>query len=184
MGARRSVTSGRPISEDEFAGLLWTFERSAFRLEAQPVYAIGEEQAELERFLAGSPRPPSEIGWWKAWLDQAAGLTRQGKRITRIRVIPATGPTDYQRWLMWADPWYSQAGVEIRYLPHGRAEQAGLPAHDWELLDDERLIVMPFTPAGEVGPKELFTDPVTVAEYRLRRSLAVLYSAPSQTSAA
>ncbi len=165
-----------PISEDEFTRLLRNFDRTSFRLEAQPAYAIEEEQEEFEQFLAGSPRPPSEIGWWRDWLDEAAAATRQGKRISRVRVIPDSGPTDYQRWLMWADPWYAAAGMEIRYLPHLRAEQVGLPAHDWYLLDDERLIIMPFTPDGEPGPKELVTD--LIPEYRLWRALAVFYSTP------
>lgn len=165
------------ISEDEFGELLRTFERSAFRLEAQPAYAIGEEREEFERFLAGSnPGSPMEIGWWREWLDEATAATRQGKRISRIRVIPDSGPTDYQRWLMWADPFYEAAGVEVRYLPHYRAEQVGLPAHDWYLLDDERLIIMPFTPDGKPGPKELVTD--LIPKYRLWRALAVFYSPP------
>ena len=174
---------GDLISEDEFGELLRTFERSAFRLEAQPAYAIGEEQEELERFLAGSPRSPMEIGWWREWLDEAAAATRLGTQLRRVLVIPDSGPPGYQRWLMWADPWYAAAGVEIRYLPQHRAEQVGLPAHDWYLLDDERLIIMPFTPDGEPGAKELVTD--LIPEYRLWRALAVWYSAPiSQTNAA
>ena len=98
-----------PISGDEFGELLRTFQRSAFRLEVQPFYAIGEEQPEFERFLAGSPRPPTEISWWNAWLGQVAGLTRQGKTVTRVRVLDEP-PTDYQRWMLWADPWYAEAG--------------------------------------------------------------------------
>ena len=172
-----------PISEDEFTRLLRNFDHTSFRLEAQSAYAIGEEREEFERFLAGSPRSPREISWWREWLDEATTATRQGKRISRIRVIPDSGPTDYQRWLMLADPFYEAAGVEIRYLPHRRAKQVGMPAHDWYLLDDERLIIMPFTPDGEPGPKELVTD--LLPEYRLWRALAVFYSAPiSQTSAA
>jgi hypothetical protein len=176
---------GKPISEDEFGDLLRTFSRSADRIEAQPVYAIGEERAEFEAFLAGAPRPPSQVDWWKAYLDDVAALARQGKSVSRIRVIPYSGPTDYQRWLMWADPWYAKAGVSIRYLPRRRAKQIGMPLeHDWELLDDTRLIIMRFTEDGEIGGKELVTDPAAVAPYRTWRDLAVAHAIPAEQYAA
>jgi hypothetical protein len=176
---------GKPISEDEFGDLLRTFEHRADRVEAQPVYAIGEERGEFERFLAGSPRPPSEVGWWKAYLDDWAALTRQGKSVNRIRVIPDSGPTDYQRWLIWADPWYAKAGVNIRYLPRRRAQQLGMPLeYDWELLDDTRLIIMHFTDDGEIGAKELVAHPADVAPYRTWRDLAAAHAVPAGQYAA
>lgn len=181
---------GRLISEDEFTDLLRGFDRTSLRLEAQPVYAIGEEQPELDRFLAGSPRSPTEIGWWRDWLDEAAAATRLGKHLSRIRVIPSTGPTDYQRWLIWADPWYAQAGVDVRYIRQRQAEQIGLPLglplqDDWQLLDGKLLIKMLFTRDGEVGSKMLTTDPVVVAQYQRWWDLAVRNATPaSQITAA
>ncbi len=175
---------GRPISEDEFGELLRTFGRSAFRLEAQPVYAIGEEREEFERFLAGSPRPPTEIGWWREWLEEAAAATRLGKQLSRVRVIPDSGPTDYQRWLIWADPWYAQAGVDVRYIRQRQARQIGLPLalplkDDWQLLDGKLLIKMLFTRTGEAGDKIATTDPVVVAQYQRWWDLAVASATPA-----
>jgi hypothetical protein len=187
MGAGRpAVATGEPISEGQFAGLLQAFERTSFRLEAQPVYAIGEEGPDFERFLAGSPQSPSEIGWWAEWLHDAAAQAAQGKRLSRIRVIPDNGPTAYQRWLIWADPWYAQAGVDIRYIRHLRAEWIGLPMQDdWQLLDGDRLVIMRFTDAGEIAGKELITDPATVEQYRQWQDLATRNAIPAaQLSAA
>ena len=179
------MIAGKPISHDEFADLLRTFERSAFRLEARPSYAIGEEREEFDRFLAGSPRPPSEVGWWSAYLDGWAELARQGKTVGRVRVIPDEGPTHYQRWLIWADPWYARAGVRIGYLPRREALDLGLPvADDWELLDDRRLVIMRFTSEGAVGGKELITDPAVVARYRTWRDLAVAHATAARQIAA
>lgn len=175
---------GRPISEDEFADLLRGFDHTSFRLEAQPVYAISEERAEFGRFLAGSPRSPMEIGWWREWLDEAAAMTRLGKQLSRVRVIPDTGPTDYQRWLIWADPWYAAAGVDIRYIRYRQAKQISLPLamslrDDWQLLDGKLLIKMLFTRDGEADSKILTTDSVVIAQYQRWRDLAVASATPA-----
>lgn len=179
MGAGRPLTEGKILSEDEFADLMRTYERSAFRLEAQPSYAIGEEQAELERFLVGSPRPPAEIPWQKAYLDRIAEQARQGKLRDRVRILDEP-PTGYQRWLVWTSPWYVMAGEDIRYLPRSQAEQIGLPlADDFWLLDDSRVILMRFTEGGEPAGDVLITDPGTVAAYRAWRGLAIANAAPA-----
>ena len=69
----------------------------------------------------------------------------------------AEPPSDYQRWMMWAEPWHSAAGEHISYMPRSRAEDLRLPlANDWWLLDDERLIVMRFTSEGVIDYKTLF----------------------------
>jgi hypothetical protein len=171
---------GKPISEEEFGDLLATFKRSAFHLETQPFYALSYERPDFERFLAGSPVPPSEVDWWKPWLDQITELTRQGKHVSRVRVL-AEPPTDYQRWLRWADPWHAAAGEDIRYIPHSRAERIGLPlVNDWWLLDDERVIVTGFTEAGEIAAKWLITDPVVITPYRAWRDLAVRNATPAE----
>jgi len=164
---------GTAITEAEFDRLLATFERSAFRLETRDTYALGYERADFEAFLAGSPTPPPELDWWRPWLEQIANLTREGKRIGRVRIV-ADPPSDYQRWEMWAAGWHAQAGERIGYLRRSRAEQIGLPlVRDWWLLDDERLIIMKFTDGGELDGKSLITDPDIIAPYCTWRDLAV-----------
>jgi hypothetical protein len=175
---------GKPVSEEEFGRLLASPRRSAFHLETQPFYAMDYERADFERFLAGTPRPPSEVDWWRPWLDQIAALTGQGVRIGRVRVLEQP-PTDYQRWLMWADPWHAKAGEDIRYMTRGKAEQAGLPLnHDWWLLDDERVIITLFNDAGGIGSKTLAWDDRTVALYRGWRELAIRHATPAGRIAA
>jgi hypothetical protein len=168
------------ISGEKCDELLRTFDRSWFRVEGREDYAMGEERAEFERFLAGTPRPPSEVGWWQEWLDQTAVLTRRGKTISRVRVIPDDGPTDYQRWLIWAGPWYASAGMDIRYLTRSRALSIGLPpGSDWSLLDGQRVIIHEFYPAGEVTGWDLVTDPGTVAQYVHWQDTAVRNATPA-----
>ena len=172
------------IAEAEFDDLLRSFERTAFRLETRDTYALGYEAADFERFLAGSPVPPPELDWWRPWLDQIARFTREGKTISRVRVL-AEPPSGYQRWEMWAGPWHSRAGERIAYMPYSKALATGLPLlDDWWLLDDEQLIVMRFTDAGEIAGKWLVTDPGIVAPYLRWRDLAVRNATPAEEIAA
>jgi hypothetical protein len=173
-----------PITQDEFSRLLATFNRSAFRLETQPAYALGYERADFDRFLAGSPVPPPELDWWRPWLNQIASLTGEGKTVSRVRVL-AEPPTDYQRWEVWGARWNAEAGERVSYMSLSRAEDIGLPLdHDWWLLDDERLIIMRYTHTGEIDIKELTTDPGTVARHREWRDLAVRNATSAEEIAA
>lgn len=170
----------RAISEEEFAELLRTIKRSAWRLETLGTYAVDSERADYERFLAGKPGPPP----WQGWLDQVASQTAQGMTVARVRIL-AEPPTDYQRWMLWAQPWYSQAREEMRYMPRSRASALGLPLEvDWWLLDEERVVLMYFTDAGEIIGKVLVTEPGIVARYREWRDLAVRNSSTAEEVAA
>lgn len=168
------------ITEEEFAGLLRSFRRSAFRLETLDAYALDYERPDFERFLAGSPGVPP----WQDWLDQVAAQTREGKTVTRVRVL-AEPPTDYQRWMLWAGPWYARVHEEILCMPRSQAVSLRLPLElDWWLLDDERLILMYFTSAGEIAGKVLITEPGVVARHREWRDLAVHNATAAQEVAA
>jgi len=184
MGTRRPVAMRKPLGASEFGDLLRTFERTAFRLEVQPAYAVSAEQADLDLYLAGTPRRPDEADWFRPWLEQVRRLTAQGKRISRVRV-QAEPPTGYQKWERWAGTWNIAAGEDIRYMPRSTAERIGLPlAADWWLLDDDRLILMQFTGQGEIAGRELVAGAAAVAPYRTWRDLAVSHATAEQIAAA
>lgn len=171
---------GRILSEDEFLNAVRTFGRTAFRLETRGSYALGYERADFERFAAGSPTLFPE-DWRRPWLERVAKLTGEGKSVSRVRVLDEP-PTDYQRWLMQADPWHAAAGEDIRYIPRGRAARVGLPLPgDWWLLDDTQVITMQFTDTGETDGKMLITDPALVAKYCAWRSIAIRNAVPAQS---
>lgn len=173
---------GTPVTDSEFAELLAGFSRSAFRLEAQPEYAVTEEREALERFLAGVPGRPSDYGWWQDWLDMIRSLAAERRIFSRVRVL-AEPLTDYQRWESWGDPWHVRAGERICYLPWSRATRIGLPVEcDWWLLDGERVILMDFS-GGELA-STLITDPGEVAPYLAWRDLAVRNATPAGEIAA
>lgn len=161
------------ITEDEFGELLGSVRHSAWRWETLDRYELGYEQADFERFLASNPEQPTEIPWWRDWLGQVADITSRGATVARVRVL-AEPPTDYQRWMLWAHPWYARAHEDIRYMPRSRAIRLRLPLEiDWWLLDDERLILMYSTETGGIAGKILTTEPGIVARHRQWRDLAV-----------
>ena len=175
---------GTVISEETFAGLLDSFTATAFRLECQDHYALGYEAADFDRFLAGHPLPPPQVGWWAPWLERIAEMTAEGKRIARVRIVTEPA-TPYQRWEMWAAPWHAAAGEEIAYLPRSRARSLGLPHwQDWWLLDGERLILMGFDHTGQITGKVLITNPSVITTYRTWQDLAVRNAVPVEQIAA
>ena len=172
------------IAEEEFLAEVRNFRESAFRFEAQEAEPLGDEREEFAQFLAGHPREPMDIDWWRPWLDRVRQFTREGKTISRVRVL-ADPPTAYQQWLLWAVRAHDSAGEDIRYLARGVAAQIPLPlADDWWLLDNERVILMRPAADGEPGRKVLITDPAQVARYRLWRDAALAYASPADYFAA
>jgi hypothetical protein len=171
---------GHPISEAESSRLLASFSQSAWRLESYDTYHLDYETADFERFLAGRSAPPTEISWWRPWLDMITGMTAEGKRVGRVRIL-AEPPTDYQRWELWSAPWHAQAGEQIGYLTRSQANALGLPTrYDWWLLDEQAVIVMRFDETGRIAGKDLVTDPGIVAEHREWRDLAVRHAVPAE----
>ncbi len=168
------------VTEEEFAELLRTIRRSAFRLETLDAYALDYERTDFELFLAGRPDSPP----WQDWLDQVAAQAREGKTVARVRIL-AEPPSDYQRWMLWAQPWHARSGEDMRYMPRSQAAALRLPLEvDWWLLDDERLVLMYFTSAGEIAGKILTTDPSIVARHREWRDLAVRHATTAEEIAA
>ena len=177
------MSTPKPISDDEYGDLLATFKRSAFRLDTVSRPAGTAEAAAFGAFLAGTPTPPPEVGWWRSYLEAVTMQRRQGKMRTRVRVL-ADPPTDYQQWMLWADPWYAEAGEDIRYLPVRTALEIGLPDADWWLLDGERAIILAFDDGGRIEQRTLVTDPILITHYRLWRALAIRDSVPAARIAA
>lgn len=167
--------NAEPVDEVTFSQMLAAPGRSAFRLELQPAYLEACEQGALRRYLAGTPDPPTQVPELAAWYGQVAALTRAGCAFRRVRVQEEP-PTGYQRWERWIGRWNAEAGEDIRYLTRDQAHEVGLlPAagdEDWWLLDDARLIVMRFDPAGRRVANLVTTDPAALDQARRWRDVA------------
>ena len=163
---RRTLTDGD--FGTEFWQQLATYRRTAWRWENQPVYEITDEQASVDAFLAGRPADPMGVPYLAPWMRQVAEQTAAGKAIGRVRVLEEP-PTDYQRWERWLDRWNTAAGEQIDYLTRSQAAALGEPpfgACDWWLFDNQRVMLMRFSPAGVRISVELTDDPQDVAAGR------------------
>lgn len=169
------------LTADDFNRLFRYFERTAFRLEVQPVYLVGYEQPSLAAYLAGRPEPLTAVPQYQEWLDRIRETTSQGRRVERVRVMEEP-PTDYQRWEAWAGQWNVAAGEVIHYMPRSRAEAVGLPLEaDWWLFDSQRLALMRFAPDGTPLGGEIISDPEMVAQHLVWQRIAVQHSDPLRT---
>jgi hypothetical protein len=174
---------GVPVTQAETRRLIATFRHTAFRWEAQRDYLLGEEQADLQRFLDGQAVEPPDMDWYRPWLERMRHLCAEDKTISRVCVLD-NPPTGYQQWRHWGSRWAVEAGEHIQWMSRSRSDALGLPRdHDWWLLDSQRLIVMRFTDTGAVAQRELITDPKTIESYLTWQHLAVCNAAEEMTAA-
>lgn len=160
------------------------FRRTAFRLEAQPVYLVDVERDAYDDYRRGEPRPAPDYGYYATWLDRVQAITAAGRRLDRVRVVEDP-PTTYQQFELHMARWNIAAGETLATITRGHAATVGLPAdHDWWLFDDEAVALMRFAPDGTPQGGVILTDPTTVSRYCTWRDLAVHHSTPYQACAA
>jgi hypothetical protein len=58
-----------------------------------------------------------------------------------VRVVPEP-PTEYLRFGLWLAQFNAGAGEDVRYLTRDQANRLDLPAHDFWVLDAERLALL------------------------------------------
>jgi hypothetical protein len=154
-----------------FAARLRDFERSAWRLEAQPFYAMPSEQPIIAGFLAGEPRP---AGYNSRWHATVSGLVASGRSIGRVRTI-SRPLTDYQRCqLAWVVPENVEAGEDVRILDL-TDNDLGLPSQDYWLFDDAIVVELNFRPDGTLLNIDQREDP-DIGRYLRWRDVAVSHA--------
>lgn len=157
------------LSGEDFEQLFTSFETSAFRLETRERYHLAKNEEEpLHHFLEGRP---VDMRWLGFWLDLVRERTRQGRSMSRVRVVSRPF-SDYTRFGLMISEHNIRAGDHIRYLERSEAGRLGLPQSDWWLFDDERVAVLHFTPDDILLGAEIITHPTTVDQYRHWRDIA------------
>jgi hypothetical protein len=146
---RRSLMS--LLVDEDFFDLFRTFKHTAFRLEVRESYY---EKKQLGQFRAGER---VDLTYMEAWLALIVQLRVEGKRIERVRLVSQPF-SDYTQYGLWLCQYNIQAGEDIRYLLRDHA--AGLPNHDYWLLDSSRLYVVRFTDKDELLGAEPVEEPV------------------------
>jgi hypothetical protein len=135
------------VTPEELGRLFSTFERSAFRLECLPAYAVTEdaEREAFRRWLAGEHAPKKDRDWPKL----VASAVAAGKSMQRVRVIRAM--TDYIRFeLSWGYPDNVAAGEDVRILQLQPGESlADMPQEDYWLFDDAVMVRLQYDGSGQ-----------------------------------
>lgn len=138
----------------EWQEFLHTFDRDAFRLETHPVYRMPAEQDGLRRFLAGEPIRTDET---QGLLSKIRAHTQAGKTVGRVHII--TRPlTDYLRFEFAHYRVNVTAGEEIRILDITGRPNPGLPARDFWMFDETRVVLMNYDAGGNQINRTLISD--------------------------
>ncbi|TDU02486.1 hypothetical protein EDD99_0879 [Streptomyces sp. 846.5] len=152
-----------------------TYERDAWRFEAQPVYTMPNETENISRFLRGEPKPSNHN---ERWHQRVRGYKAAGRTVGRVRIVRQP-LTDYQRYqFAWGIPGNIEAGEDIRVLDATRSDY-GLPltGRDWWLFDDSRVVNLNFRPDGTQISRELVESP-NLAQHLRWRDVAMTNSVP------
>lgn len=147
----------RTINDEQFEQALTGAQRSLFRFEQQPAYAIDDEGGLFTAFQRGELIEPDQAPGLRAWFEQVHDQTTYPRNmvIERVRVVDSP-LTEYQRWLQYVDHWNRAAGEEIYYLPrpvyqaHRTNERSrfwtpfgpGTETADWWLIDGRVALIM------------------------------------------
>jgi len=154
----------------DFVNLFRTFEHTAYRLEVRESYY---EKEQLDQFLAGER---VDLSYMEEWLALMVQLRVAGKRIERVRVV-SRPYSDYTRYGLWLCQYNTRAGEDIRYLH--REDAAGLPDHDYWLLDSSRLYAVRFTDTDELLGAEPIEDLATILQHGFWRDAAWHHATPN-----
>jgi hypothetical protein len=68
------------------------------------------------------------------------------------------------------------AGEDIRYLVHERAQEVGLPNHDYWLFDSHKLLRIHFDESDRFVGGEIIDDPTEIVRHNYWRDAAWHYT--------
>ncbi|MFB4424790.1 DUF6879 family protein [Streptomyces sp. QL37] len=141
------------------AHLFEDFRHTAWRLETRRGYATDRRSEKWQRWQAGADiaAEPDD-----AWRENVRQQVAEGKRFERVRLVDEP-LTEGQEFLLDSGPSNVAAGEDIRNLPRGRAEQLGLPDHDFWLFDSRLVARFVFDETDTTLGVILSEDPADVA---------------------
>jgi hypothetical protein len=139
-------------------------EQSARRLETRGRYDMVSEHELLGRWRAGTVAVAEGAEWYADWTELVEAVVAAGTRFERVRVVPEP-LTEYLRFELWLAQFTAGAGEAVCYLSRDQANALDLPAHDFWLLDGERLAILYFTADDRLLGAQLITDPAVVARH-------------------
>ncbi|GGK07343.1 hypothetical protein GCM10010123_41560 [Pilimelia anulata] len=135
------------IDVKEFECILNSLERSYVHLEMRSSYGTDAERLFLGRDLDDT----SWLEEWPemvSWCDTLRRYRAEGKSCRRVHIIDEP-LNDYWRWSHAVTKPLEDAGEENRWLARPTASGVELPPDDFYLFDDELVVYLRYTSAGE-----------------------------------
>lgn len=151
-----------PLTDQGWAELFRSCQRSAWHLEIRDRYGVDDEKQRYARFLATGGRDhEAEAAERRPWLDLMRATTSAGTQVRRARIV-SEPLGDYARFSYAGTQSSIDAGEDVRWLPRRRASRIALPGNDFWLFDRERVLFNYFTGDGRSAGHELATDDAAV----------------------
>ena len=141
---------------------LGRYQRTLFRMETLPEYAVTSDGDDFNRWLAGAHEPTWERK--NRWLDVLRAERAEGKVSRRVRVL-SEELTEYERYSCeWGYALNAPAGEDIRVLRRGEHVIPDAHTdHDWWLVDGRDVVLMRYDNEGRF--KFADTQPDPTGEY-------------------
>ena len=161
------------LEADAWRSFFDSYEREAFRLETLPSYGVASEDEELQDFLAtGQLVIPDD----DQWLTRVRHFRATGRRVSRVHVLRRP-LSDYLRYEFAVYENTVRAGEDVRILDLTGQPEADLPAFDFWLFDDARVVRMDYDAEGRQLGREWLEGAVP-APYVAWRRLALDRAVP------
>lgn len=171
------------VEAEQFGRVLFSAEKSLFRLEMQSAYDAPGEFSAVERFINGDPQHPDTDPDSVAWRSQVQSWVSAGITVDRVRIHNDI-PTNYQQWQRWAARWNIDAGETIRYIKISDAFSCGLMPKagidDWWIIDEKNILRMKFDDEYRLTHCLLETSGEAINEACKWRDLAISNSHPDE----
>lgn len=141
---------------DLFTKCFSEFTIEAFRLETLPIFKVGTEWEEFQRYLAGEILRNNE---WTEWQDTIKKWTSEGKKILRVRVIPDK-ITPYIQFEINNYYWRNvDSGEEIFFIKEKEfIKRFNEVPNDFWMFDNKIVINMQYSNEGEYLGAKLLED--------------------------
>jgi hypothetical protein len=163
--------------EDFFA----SFQRTAWRLEAQPAYGTAESDPGFGLYLDRGMELPSlaERPAKQAWVTEVRKAVAQGKQLARVHVL-SHPLTTYLRFELASYPENIEAGEDVRIASVDEHPELGALDTDFWLLDGSVALVMDYDDYGRFCGVTRTEDPGVLEVCHDFRRLAIACSVPLQ----
>ncbi|MDZ4786178.1 MAG: hypothetical protein SGJ02_08895, partial [bacterium] len=165
-----------PIGED-WINQFHSFQNSAFRLEILQAYEEPSEKNAFEEYQRGNPVSKEFIS---SWCDLVSKHVKAGHTMKRVHVVDLPLSNYLHFEIASAYRHTSRAGENIFLLDKREisTDLAMILSDDFWLLDNQKVMIQIYSPAGTLQHSYLSHDPKTIEYYKNIKARVLELSVP------